>query len=51
VQAHLQLAQTYRKLGRETDAAREFAIVRELNEKKAQPKPSLRYHRGSGNQK
>jgi tetratricopeptide (TPR) repeat protein len=46
VQAHLQLAQTYRKLGREADASREFAIVRELNEKEAQPKPSLRYHRG-----
>jgi tetratricopeptide (TPR) repeat protein len=46
VQAHLQLAQTYRKLGREADASREFAIVRELNQKEAQPKPSLRYRRG-----
>jgi tetratricopeptide (TPR) repeat protein len=46
VQAHLQLAQAYQKLGREADSAREFAIVRELREKEAQPKPSLRYHRG-----
>jgi tetratricopeptide (TPR) repeat protein len=46
VQAHLQLAQTYRKLGREADAEHEFAIVRELREREAQPKPSLRYHRG-----
>lgn len=46
VQAHLHLAQTYRKLGRGTDASREFAIVRELHKKEAQPKPSLRYHRG-----
>ena len=45
-QAHLQLAQTYRKLGREADAAREFAIVRRLKEKEAEPRPSLLYHRG-----
>jgi tetratricopeptide (TPR) repeat protein len=51
VQAHLQLGQTYRRLGRDDDAAREFAIVRQLNEKEAQPKPSLRYHRGGGTQK
>ena len=46
VQAHLQLAQTYRRLGRTNEAQREFAIVRDLNEKEAQPKPSLQYHRG-----
>ena len=51
VQAHLQLGQTYHKLGRAADAAREFAIVRELNEKEAQPKPSLLYHRGNQTQK
>lgn len=46
VQAHLHLAQTYRKLGREDDALREFAIVAGLKRKEAQPKPSLLYHRG-----
>jgi tetratricopeptide (TPR) repeat protein len=46
VQAHLQLAQTYRKLERSSDAQREFDIVRDLTRKEAQPKPSLRYHRG-----
>lgn len=46
VQAHLQLAQVYRRLGREADASREFAIVRELNQREARPKPSLRYRRG-----
>jgi len=46
IQAHLQLAQTYRKLGRAAEAKREFAIVRDLTQKEAQPKPSLRYHRG-----
>ena len=45
-QAHLQLAQTYRKLGRAADAQREFDIVRELTEKEARPKPSLKYRRG-----
>jgi Flp pilus assembly protein TadD len=46
MQAHLQLAQTYRRLERSADAQREFAIVRQLREKEAQPKPSLRYGRG-----
>jgi len=45
-QAHLQLAQSYKKLGRDEEAAREFAIVRELKEREAQPLPALRYHRG-----
>jgi len=45
-QAHLQLAQAYRKLGRAADAEREFAIVRELKDKEAQPVPVLSYHRG-----
>jgi Tfp pilus assembly protein PilF len=45
-QAHLQLAQTYRKLGREPDAQREFGIVRELTEKEGRAKPSLKWHRG-----
>jgi tetratricopeptide (TPR) repeat protein len=45
-QAHLQLAQAYKKLGRDADAAREFAVVRELKDKEAQPVPALRYHRG-----
>jgi tetratricopeptide (TPR) repeat protein len=44
--AHLYLANTYRKLGRDRDAAHEFQLVRELNEKERN-KPSLRYHRGA----
>lgn len=47
VQAHLQLGQVLRKLGRTEEAKREFAIVRELQDKEAQPKPSLLYHRGA----
>jgi cytochrome c-type biogenesis protein CcmH/NrfG len=43
--AHLSLATTYKKLGREADAAREFQLVRELNENET-AKPSLSYHRG-----
>src|SRR5205085_103998 len=42
-QAHLRLAQAYQKMGRDADAAREFAIVRELNKQEAQPAPALRY--------
>ena len=51
VQAHLHLAQTYRKLGREEDALREFGVVSELKKKEAQPKPGLLYHRGGPPQK
>ncbi|HYI93013.1 MAG TPA: tetratricopeptide repeat protein [Bryobacteraceae bacterium] len=47
VQAHLHLAQAYRKLGREEDAMREFGVVADLRKQEAQPKPSLMYHRGS----
>jgi tetratricopeptide (TPR) repeat protein len=46
VQAHLHLAQAFRKLGRTEDAAREFRLVSDLRKAEAQPKPSLRYHRG-----
>jgi len=42
--AHLYLANAYRKLGKEAEAAREFQKVRDLNEKDS-AKPSLRYHR------
>lgn len=47
VQAHLLLVRAYRKLGREEDAKREFAMVTELNKQEARQKPSLLYHRGS----
>lgn len=44
--ARLQLAEAYRKVGRDADAQREFQAVRELKEKERQPPPSLRYRRG-----
>ena len=43
--AHLYLGNAYKKLGRPADAAREFQLVRELNEQQRN-KASLRYHRG-----
>jgi len=46
VPSHTTLANVYRKLGRETDAAREFQTIRDLHEKERQPAPSLQYHRG-----
>jgi predicted Zn-dependent protease len=46
VPARMQLAEAYRKLGRESDAAREFQAVRELNDKERQPPPRLQYRRG-----
>src|SRR5262249_15751167 len=46
--AHLYLGNAYRKLGRETDAAREFEILRGLKEKEEHV-PSLRYHKGRVN--
>lgn len=46
VPSHMTLANVYRKLGREADAAREFQSIRELHEKERQPGPSLLYHRG-----
>jgi tetratricopeptide (TPR) repeat protein len=44
--AHLNLANAYRKLGKEAEAAREAQTVRDLNEKDS-AKPSLLYHRGA----
>jgi tetratricopeptide (TPR) repeat protein len=44
--AHLYLANAYKKLGREPEAAREFQRVRDLNDKET-AKPSLLYHRGN----
>jgi Flp pilus assembly protein TadD len=46
VRSHMMLANAYRKLGREADAAREFQTIRELHERERQPQPSLLYHRG-----
>jgi predicted Zn-dependent protease len=46
VPSHMMLANAYRKLGREADAAREFQTIRELHERERQPQPSLLYHRG-----
>jgi len=43
--AHLQLGQAYRKLERDSDAEREFELVRQANEKERTPKPSLVYRR------
>ena len=47
VQAHLQLAQAYRRLGRHSDAAREFNIVSDLKEKEKAPRQRLLFHRGA----
>ena len=47
VQAHLQLAQAYRRLGRNSDAAREFNIVSDLKEKEKAPRQRLLFHRGA----
>lgn len=47
VQAHLHLAQAYRRLGRADDAAREFNIVGDLKEKEKAPLPRLDFHRGA----
>ena len=47
VQAHLQLAQAYRRLGRHDDAAREFNIVSDLKEKEKAPRQRLLFHRGA----
>jgi tetratricopeptide (TPR) repeat protein len=46
VPSHMALANAYRKLGRQSDAAREFQAVRELLAEQQQ-KPALRYHRGA----
>jgi len=43
--AHLYLGNVYHKLGRAADAAREFQLLRELNEKQ-QSRPTLVYRRG-----
>ena len=48
VTSHVALANAYRKLGRATQAAREFQTVRDLNEAQRTPPPSLVYHRGIG---
>jgi tetratricopeptide (TPR) repeat protein len=44
-QAHLQLAQAYRKAGDEASAQRHFAVVREIKQRELVPRPSLRYRR------
>ncbi len=46
VPSHMNLGKAYRLAGRESDSAKEFQIVRELNAKGQQPPPSLSYHRG-----
>lgn len=46
IPSHMTLANVYRKLNREADAAREFQSIRELHERERQPSPSLLYHRG-----
>ncbi len=46
VPSHMSLARVYRQLGRDVEARREFEIVRKLNAKGQQTKPSLLYHRG-----
>ncbi len=46
VQAHLHLAQAYRRLGRQAAATREFNIVSDLKENEKAPRPKLRFHRG-----
>jgi hypothetical protein len=40
------LANAYRKMGREAEAAREFQAIRDLHDRERQPQPSLLYHRG-----
>ncbi len=47
IPSHMSLANAYRKLGRDADAAREFRLIGELHERERQPKPSLLYHRGA----
>jgi tetratricopeptide (TPR) repeat protein len=44
--AHYYLANVYRKLGRESDSDREFAVVSRLKEEESKPVPKLSYHRG-----
>lgn len=46
--ALLNLAQAYKKAGREADAERVFALLRQANEKEREGRPSLKYHRGVG---
>lgn len=46
VPSHMNLGKAYRLLGRESDAAKQFQLVRELNQKGQQPPPSLSYRRG-----
>ena len=44
--AHYYLANVYRKLGRASEASREFAAVSRLKEEESKPVPKLSYHRG-----
>ncbi len=44
--AHYYLANVYRKLGRASEADREFAAVSRLKEEESKPVPKLSYHRG-----
>jgi len=44
--ALLNLAQAYKKAGREADAARAFEQLRQANDRERQAKPALIYHRG-----
>lgn len=47
VQAHLHLAQAYRRLGRPAAATREFNIVSDLKQKEKAPRQRLLFHRGA----
>lgn len=44
--AHFYLGNAYRKLGRAAEAAREYEVVRKLNDERDST-PSLRYHQGT----
>jgi tetratricopeptide (TPR) repeat protein len=44
--AHYYLANVYRKLGRDDDASREFAVVSRLKQEESKPVPKLSYRRG-----
>jgi tetratricopeptide (TPR) repeat protein len=46
--ALLTLGQAYQKAGRESDAARAFALLKEANEKEREGRPALLFHRGPG---
>lgn len=45
--ALLNLAQAYKRAGRDADAEKTFELLRRANEKEREGKPSLKYHRGA----